>query len=181
MAKDHLIWIDLEMTGLEPAIDSILEIATVVTNAQLEVLAEGPVLAIYQPDSVLEAMNDWCQKQHKKSGLVDRVRASDVSIEQAQKMTMDFLKQYVKPGVSPMCGNSIWQDRRFLNKYMPQLEAYFHYRMVDVSTIKELAKRWAPKVYGGFKKEMRHLALADIHDSINELKYYRQRLLNLPE
>ena len=178
LGKDRLIWIDLEMTGLEPTVDCILEIATVVTDGHLSVIEEGPVVAIHQSDDVLAGMNAWCQKQHKRSGLVTRVRDSQMSTETAEAETLAFLKKHVKAGVSPMCGNSVWQDRRFLAKYMPTLEAYFHYRLIDVSTLKELSKRWMPKVYGGFEKKSRHLALADIHDSIDELKYYRQHLLH---
>lgn len=176
--KDNLIWIDLEMTGLSPDRDFILEIATVVTDTNLEVVAQGPVIAIHQPDTILAAMDDWCTKQHTQSGLVERVRASQYTAEQAQAETIEFLMIHVPPGKSPMCGNSICQDRRFLYRWMPKLEQYFHYRHLDVSTLKILVQRWAPSVYNGVKKEVRHLALADVYDSIAELKHYRQHFLN---
>lgn len=174
--RDNLIWIDLEMTGLNTDSDSIIEIATVVTDAQLNVLAEGPVLAIHTPDPVLAAMDEWNTRQHGASGLTARVRASTVSLADAQGATLEFLKSWVQGGVSPMCGNSICQDRRFMARQMPQLERYFHYRNMDVSTIKELARRWMPSLAAGFTKQASHLALADIHDSIRELLYYRQHL-----
>jgi oligoribonuclease len=174
--RDNLIWIDLEMTGLNTDSDSIIEIATVVTDAQLNVLAEGPVLAIHTPDAVLAAMDEWNTRQHGGSGLVDRIRASSTTLADAEAATLEFLKVWVQGGVSPMCGNSICQDRRFLARQMPQLERYFHYRNLDVSTIKELARRWTPSVSAGFTKQASHLALADIHDSIRELQYYRQHL-----
>jgi oligoribonuclease len=174
--RDNLIWIDLEMTGLDTDSDSIIEIATVVTDAQLNVLAEGPVLAIHTPDPVLAAMDEWNTRQHGASGLADRVRASTVSLADAEGATLEFLKTWVQGGVSPMCGNSICQDRRFMARQMPQLERYFHYRNLDVSTIKELARRWMPQLAAGFTKQASHLALADIHDSIRELLYYRQHL-----
>lgn len=177
---DNLIWIDLEMTGLDTHNDRIIEIATVVTDSQLNLLAEGPVLAIHQPEEVLAAMDDWNQKQHGRSGLLTRVRASTVSEAQAQQETLAFLTPLVPRGASPMCGNSICQDRRFLARCMPQLEDWFHYRNLDVSTLKELAKRWYPPVARGFKKESSHLALDDIRDSIDELRYYRQHLLVPP-
>lgn len=173
----HLIWLDLEMTGLNPEKDHIIEIATIVTDSNLNTVAEGPVFAIKQPKALLDGMDDWNTKQHNSSGLVARILASDVTEQQAEAETLAFLQQHVPFGKSPMCGNSIWQDRRFLVRYMPQLESYFHYRMIDVSTLKELALRWAPKIYGGVQKESRHLALDDIRDSINELRYYRAKFL----
>lgn len=178
--KHNLIWIDLEMTGLDTVHDYIIEIATVVTDSDLNILAEGPVIAIHQPDEVLSAMDEWNTKQHKHSGLVERVRNSDSTAEQAEKLTLAFLEQYVRPGVSPMCGNSICQDRRFLARLMPDLEAYFHYRNLDVSSLKELAKRWAPKIEKQFKKHSSHLAMDDIKDSIDELRHYRKYFINLP-
>ena len=176
VTNDRLIWIDLEMTGLDPLAHEIIEIATVVTDAQLNVLAEGPSLVIHQSDEVLDNMNPWCVEQHGKSGLTQRVRDSRISVAEAEQLTLEFLRQWVPERTSPMCGNSIGQDRRFLVRYMPQLEAFFHYRNLDVSTVKELAARWAPAVKDGFKKESSHLALDDIRDSINELQYYRKHL-----
>lgn len=173
----YLIWVDLEMTGLNPEKDRIIEMATIVTDSDLNVVAEGPVFAVQQPKELLDNMDDWNTKQHNSSGLVARVLASDVTEQMAAAATIEFLKQHVPYGKSPMCGNSIWQDRRFLAKYMPELEHYFHYRMIDVSTLKELSLRWAPKIYGGVKKESKHLALDDIRDSINELRYYREKFL----
>lgn len=172
--KDNLIWIDLEMTGLEPETDVIIEIATIVTDPQLNILAEGPTLAIHQPKDVMDNMNEWCVNQHGKSGLTQRVLDSKVTTEEAEQATIDFLKQYVDDGVSPMCGNSIGQDRRFLYRYMPKLEEFFHYRNIDVSSVKELARRWEPEVLKGFKKKGSHLALDDIRDSIAELQHYRK-------
>lgn len=169
----HLIWIDLEMTGLDTQNDHIIEIATVITDKDLNVLAEGPVLAIHQPDPVLAAMDEWNTRQHGQSGLVARVRASQITMAEAERQTLAFLQQWVPERTSPMCGNSICQDRRFLARQMPQLEAYFHYRNLDVSTVKELARRWAPEVLQGVKKEGSHLALDDIRDSIDELRHYR--------
>lgn len=182
MQKDpeNLIWIDLEMTGLDPDTDRIIEIATVVTDKQLEVLAEGPVMAIHQSDRVLDAMDDWNTRQHGSSGLVERVRASDVKEAEAESRTIDFLSAYLEPGQSPMCGNSICQDRRFLVRWMPGLERFFHYRNLDVSTVKELARRWHPDVASGFTKESTHLALQDIRDSIEELRHYQRELFRLP-
>ncbi len=172
----NLIWIDLEMTGLDTARDHIIEIATIVTDSQLHVLAEGPVLAIHQSDAVLEAMDEWNTRQHGKSGLTERVRSSTCTEQQAEQDTLRFLGEHVPPGCSPMCGNSICQDRRFLARCMPELERYFHYRNLDVSTIKELAMRWAPTVAQGFRKGGSHQALDDTRDSIRELQYYREYL-----
>ncbi len=173
---DNLIWIDLEMTGLDPLNDRIIEIATIVTDSQLNLLAEGPVLALKQSEAVLAAMDEWNTRQHNGSGLVARVRASAVDERAAARATIEFLEQYVPAGKSPMCGNSICQDRRFLARWMPELEAFFHYRNLDVSTIKELARRWYPAVAGGVKKGSSHLALDDIRESIAELQYYRSQL-----
>lgn len=173
---DNLIWIDLEMTGLDPASDYIIEIATLVTDKHLTVLAEGPTLAIHQDDTVLAGMDEWNTRQHGKSGLTQRVRDSVIDEAEAERQTLEFLQQYVPANSSPMCGNSICQDRRFLARCMPQLEKYFHYRNLDVSTLKELARRWAPGVASGFTKEPKHLALDDIRDSIAELAYYREAL-----
>jgi oligoribonuclease len=174
--KTNLIWIDLEMTGLNTFEDQIIEIATIVTDSQLNLVAEGPELAIHQPDSVLEAMDEWNTRQHGQSGLTRRVRESSLTARDAEVMTLAFLAQHVDAKVSPMCGNSICQDRRFMARLMPELEAFFHYRNLDVSTLKELGTRWAPAVMGGFKKESSHLAMDDIRDSINELRYYREHL-----
>ncbi len=176
--RSHLVWIDLEMTGLNPNHDRIIEIATVVTDSNLNILDEGPVFAISQPQALLDGMDDWNQKQHGHSGLIKRVQDSVVTEAFAEQETIRFLKQYVKKGQSPMCGNSIWQDRRFLGKYMPDLEQFFHYRLLDVSTLKELAKRWKPKVYNALDKNSRHLALDDIKDSINELIHYRKYFID---
>ncbi|HEB59508.1 MAG TPA: oligoribonuclease [Gammaproteobacteria bacterium] len=171
---NNLIWIDLEMTGLDTSTDRIIEIATLVTDSQLNVVAEGPILAIHQEDAVLAGMDEWNTRQHGQSGLVERVRASTLSESDAEAETLAFLRQYVPAGKSPMCGNSICQDRRFMARLMPELEAYFHYRNLDVSTLKELARRWAPTVYNGFSKNSSHLAMDDIRDSIEELRYYRE-------
>jgi len=175
-SSDNLIWIDLEMTGLDTQNDSIIEIATLVTDANLQTLAVGPVLAIHQPDQVLAGMDDWNTRQHTGSGLVQRVRESREDLASAEQATLAFLREWVVAGSSPMCGNSICQDRRFLARQMPELEAFFHYRNLDVSSLKELARRWAPEVAAGFSKESRHLALDDIRDSSAELQYYRQQL-----
>lgn len=170
----NLIWIDLEMTGLDPQHDYIIEIATIVTDAQLNILAEGPVLAIHQEDDILDRMDDWNRKHHGQSGLIKRVRESPISESMAELRTIEFLQSWVPASRSPMCGNSICQDRRFLFRCMPQLEKYFHYRNLDVSTIKELATRWAPELNGGFKKKTLHRALDDIKESIEELAYFRK-------
>ncbi|USH02256.1 oligoribonuclease [Grimontia kaedaensis] len=175
----NLIWIDLEMTGLDPEVHKVIEIATVVTDAELNVLAEGPVLAIHQSDEELEKMDDWCTNTHTGSGLVDRVKASTVSETDAIKQTIAFLQDWVPAGVSPICGNSVGQDRRFLYKHMPELERFFHYRTVDVSTIKELVRRWEPEVLSGIKKQGTHLALDDIRESIEELRYYRSKIFTI--
>lgn len=174
--KENLIWIDLEMTGLDPDRDRVIEIASVVTDKELTVLAEGPVLAIHQADEVLAGMDEWNTRQHTSSGLVDRVRASTVTEREAESLTIEFLRQHVDQGASPICGNSICQDRRFLIRHMPELAAYFHYRNLDVSTLKILAKLWLPEVGSRFEKKSVHLALADIHDSIRELRFYREHL-----
>jgi oligoribonuclease len=175
-AADNLIWIDLEMTGLRPEADDIIEIATLVTNAELELVEEGPVIAIHQDEAALARMDDWNQRQHGSSGLLARVRASRVGVAEAERQTIDFLARHVEAGRSPMCGNSICQDRRFLARHMPQLESFFHYRNLDVSTLKELARRWAPEVLGRFVKSGTHLALDDIRESVRELRHYRQSL-----
>ena len=176
----NLIWIDLEMTGLDTDRDSIIEIATIVTDNHLNILEEGPVFAIHQSDEVLNAMDDWNTSHHTSSGLVKRVRESTISEKKAEHDTVDFLDRHVPKGKSPMCGNSICQDRRFLARCMPDLEGWFHYRNLDVSSLKELANRWAPEMAAGYNKESKHLALDDIRDSITELKYYREHFLKLP-
>lgn len=173
----RLIWIDLEMTGLNTDTDHIIEIATVVTDKDLEILAEGPVLAVHQSEEVLAGMDDWNRRQHGGSGLSARVRASNITAAEAQKRTLEFLMRWLEPGESPMCGNSICQDRRFLAREMPQLERFFHYRNLDVSTLKELARRWAPQVFAGLEKHSAHLALEDIRQSIRELAYYREHFI----
>lgn len=176
-SEHNLIWLDLEMTGLDPARDRILEIATLITDSQLEPVAEGPVIAIHQPEAILAGMDDWNRDHHGRSGLVERVRISTTAETQAEALTLEFLARFVPAGTSPMCGNSICQDRRFLARWMPRLEAYFHYRNLDVSTLKILAQRWAPDVASAFKKQSRHLALDDIRESIDELRHYRTHLM----
>ena len=175
--ESRLVWLDMEMTGLHPDIDRIIEVAMVVTDSELNLLAEGPVLAIHQPDTVLDAMDKWNQSTHGKSGLIDRVRASTLTEAAAQGILLEFIRAWVPEGKSPMCGNSIGQDRRFMARYMPELESWFHYRNLDVSTLKELARRWAPEVYRSFKKRGAHTALADIQESIDELRHYRQHFI----
>ncbi|HET7307631.1 MAG TPA: oligoribonuclease [Gammaproteobacteria bacterium] len=175
---ENLIWIDLEMTGLDSARDRIIEIATLVTDKHLAAIAEGPVLAIHQPESVLDGMDSWNVKHHGESGLIARVRDSEVDAAEAERQTLEFLREHVPERTSPMCGNSICQDRRFLAREMPELERFFHYRNLDVSTLKELAKRWAPDIAKGFKKDSAHVALSDIKDSIEELEYYRRTLFD---
>jgi oligoribonuclease len=177
--QNNLIWIDLEMTGLDPEKERIIEIATIVTDSRLRLLAEGPSMAIHQSDALLAAMDDWNTEQHGSSGLAARVRESRLSEREAERETLEFLRHWVPEGASPMCGNSIGQDRRFLVKYMPQLERYFHYRNLDVSTVKELARRWRPDVLDGVKKQGSHLALDDIRDSIAELQHYREHFFRV--
>ena len=175
----NLIWVDLEMTGLDPETDRIIEVAVVVTDANLNVLAEGPVYAIHQTDAVLNGMDAWNKGTHGRSGLIDRVKASNITEAMAEDALIDFLIDYVPRGKSPMCGNTICQDRRFMAKTMPKLEAFFHYRNLDVSTLKELARRWKPELIDGFKKQQKHTALADIMESIDELKYYRELFIRI--
>ena len=181
MAGDanNLVWIDMEMTGLQPDSDRIIEIAMLVTDPQLNVLAEGPLIVVHQPDEVLEAMDSWNRNTHKKTGLIDRVRASRMTESDAERTAIDFLAQHVPASSSPMCGNSICQDRRFLARWMPKLESYFHYRNLDVSTLKELVRRWKPEAMKGFAKEGKHEALADILESIEEPKYYRRTVMTI--
>lgn len=181
MAQDPnaLIWIDMEMSGLNPETDRVLEIAIVITDAQLNTVAEAPVLVIHQPDAVLDAMDNWNKSTHKKSGLIDRVKASTLSETDVENRMVEWLAQYVPAGVSPICGNSVHQDRRFLVKYLPKLDGYFHYRLIDVSTLKELARRWKPEVLNGMVKHGKHEALADIHESIEELRYYRAQIMKI--
>lgn len=178
-SDQNLIWVDLEMTGLDPETHKIIEIATIVTDSELNILAEGPVLAIHQPESELEKMDDWCTNTHTNSGLVERIRKSNVDEQEAIRQTIEFLEHWVPKGQSPICGNSIGQDRRFLYKHMPELEEYFHYRYVDVSTLKELTRRWKPEVLDGFSKSGSHLALDDIRESIAELQYYRKTIFSI--
>ncbi|MFZ4478619.1 MAG: oligoribonuclease [Rhodoferax sp.] len=175
----NLIWLDCEMTGLDPEQDRIIEVAVIVTGPQLECRTEGPVLVIHQSNEQLEKMDAWNKGTHGKSGLIDKVRASSVTEDEAQTQLIAFLSQYVPKKGSPMCGNSVGQDRRFLVKYMPKLEAYFHYRNLDVSTLKELSKRWRPEIHASFKKQQRHTALADVHESIDELEHYRKHFFKL--
>jgi oligoribonuclease len=177
--NDNLIWLDMEMTGLLPDSDRIIELAVVVTDAELNVIAESPVIVVHQSDEVLDGMDAWNKGTHGRSGLIEKVKASSTNEEQATVQMLEFLKQHVSAGKSPMCGNSICQDRRFMARYMPGLEQYFHYRNLDVSTFKELARRWKPAVYSGFKKASKHEALADIYESIDELKYYREHFIKL--
>jgi oligoribonuclease len=176
-SNDNLIWLDMEMSGLLPDSDRILELAAVVTDADLNVLGESPVLVIHQADSVLEGMDAWNKGTHGRSGLIEKVKASTLDEQVATEQMIAFLKQYVPAGKSPMCGNSICQDRRFMARYMPDLESFFHYRNLDVSVFKELARRWKPSIYSGFKKTSKHEALADIYESIDELKYYREHFI----
>ena len=176
-SDQNLVWLDCEMTGLDPDKERIIEIAVVVTGPQLTPRIEGPVLAIHQSDELLDQMDKWNKRTHGRTGLIDKVKASTVTEEDAQAQLLVFLAKYVPKGTTPMCGNTIGQDRRFLSKYMPKLEAFFHYRNVDVSTFKELAKRWQPEVYSAFKKRQRHTALADVHESIDELQHYREHFL----
>ena len=181
MAQDqsHLVWLDMEMTGLDPDRDRIIEVAIVITDSRLETVAEAPVIAVHQPDSVLDAMDEWNTRTHGASGLVERVRASTISEAEAEACMLEFIQRHVPERVSPLCGNSVCQDRRFMARYMPRLEAWLHYRNLDVSTLKELAKRWRPEVYASLKKEGRHQALSDIHESIQELRHYREHFLRL--
>jgi oligoribonuclease len=174
--NDRLVWVDMEMSGLFPETDRILEIAMIVTDGDLNIVAEGPVLVVHQEDAVLDRMDAWNKGTHGKSGLIDKVKASTLSEADVEAECLAFLKQHVKSSISPMCGNTIHQDRRFMNRYMPKLEAYFHYRNIDVSTIKELCKRWQPEVAKGFSKQQAHTALADIIESVEELRYYREKL-----
>lgn len=177
--NDNLIWIDMEMSGLLPDSDRILELAAVVTDANLNIIAESPVLVVHQSDAVLDGMDAWNKATHGRSGLIDKVKASKLDEVTATQQMIEFLKQHVSSGKSPMCGNSICQDRRFMARYMPELESYFHYRNLDVSVFKELSRRWKPAVYSGFKKTSKHEALADIYESIEELKYYREHFIKL--
>jgi oligoribonuclease len=174
--NDRLVWVDMEMTGLDPQTDRILEIAMIVTDADLNLLAEGPVLVIHQSDELLDKMDAWNKGTHGRSGLIDKVKASTLSETEAEQACLQFLKEHVKSSTSPMCGNTIHQDRRFMVRYMPKLESYFHYRNIDVSTVKELCKRWHPEIAKGFQKKQAHTALADILESVDELRYYRDKL-----
>lgn len=174
--NDRLVWVDMEMSGLNPETDRILEIAMIITDGDLNIVAEGPVLVVHQSDEILNAMDAWNKGTHGKSGLIDKVKASTLTEVDVEEQCLSFMREHVKANISPMCGNTIHQDRRFMNRYMPKLEAYFHYRNVDVSTIKELAKRWHPEVLGGFAKQQAHTALADIRESVEELKYYREKV-----
>ena len=174
--NDRLVWVDMEMSGLFPETDRILEIAMIVTDGDLNIVAEGPVLVVHQEDAVLDRMDAWNKGTHGKSGLIDKVKASTLTEADVEAECLAFLKQHVKSSISPMCGNTIHQDRRFMNRYMPKLEAYFHYRNIDVSTIKELCKRWQPEIAKGFSKQQAHTALADIIESVEELRYYREKL-----
>lgn len=178
--SDNLVWLDMEMTGLEPEVDHVLEIATIITDSNLEILAEGPLIAIFQPDSILDVMDEWNTTHHTNSGLIERVRTEGISVEEAEQKTLEFLKLFIDPQQSPLCGNSIGQDRRFIVRYLPQLDEFLHYRSIDVSTVKELAKRWHPEVYSGFKKKGFHRALDDVRESIDELKFYRKLFFKSP-
>jgi len=177
--ENRLIWLDMEMTGLDPAKERIIEVAVVVTEADLTLVAEGPVLVIHQPNSLLDAMDSWNKSTHSKSGLIDKVKASTLTEAEAEDLLLRFLSQHVPAGKSPLCGNTVSQDRRFMYAYMPRLEQFFHYRNLDVSTLKELARRWVPAIYKGFEKQSKHEALADIYESIDELKYYREKWLKV--
>lgn len=178
MDKNNLVWIDLEMTGLNPDTDKIIEIATIVTDSDLNILAEGPHMVIHQSDEILDAMDEWCTENHGKSGLTDRVKASKISCAEAEQRTLEFLKQWVPERTSPLCGNSIGQDRRFMVRHMPMLEAFFHYRNIDVSTVKELGRRWAPTMVDAHKKSGSHQALQDIKESISELQHYQEHFFS---
>jgi oligoribonuclease len=178
-SDQNLVWLDCEMTGLDPEKERIIEIAVIITGPQLTPRIEGPVLAVHQTDELLDQMDSWNKGTHGRSGLIDKVKASTITEAQAEQQILDFLAKYAPKGSTPMCGNSISQDRRFLVKYMPKLEAFFHYRNVDVSTLKELAKRWRPEIYNSFKKQQKHTALADVHESIDELAHYREHFLKL--
>ena len=177
----RLVWLDMEMTGLNPEVERIIEVAVVVTEPDLTIVAEGPVLVIHQSDDILNAMDKWNKGTHGKSGLIEKVKASTLTEAQAEDELISFLKQHVPAGKSPLCGNTVSQDRRFMYKYMPKFEQFFHYRTIDVSTLKELARRWRPELLKGFEKRSKHEALADIHESIDELKYYREHFINLPD
>ena len=175
----HLVWIDLEMTGLDPQKERIIEIATIITDSDLNTIAEGPVCAVQQPQALFDAMDEWNQKHHSASGLLARIASEGVSEREAEALTLAFIEQHVARGEAPLCGNTIWQDRRFLNRYMPTLESYLHYRMIDVSSVKELAKRWRPDVANSFSKKNEHTALADVRESIGELKHYREHFFKM--
>jgi oligoribonuclease len=178
--ESRLVWLDMEMTGLDPAVERIIEVAVIVTEPDLTIVAEGPVMVIHQEDAVLDAMDKWNKGTHGKSGLIDKVKASVFNEQDAEQVLLDFLAQHVPAGKSPLCGNTVSQDRRFMYKYMPKLEQFFHYRTIDVSTLKELARRWRPELLKGFEKHSKHEALADIHESIQELRYYRDHFINIP-
>ena len=178
--ESRLVWLDMEMTGLDPAVERIIEVAVIVTEPDLTIVAEGPVMVIHQEDAVLDAMDKWNKGTHGKSGLIDKVKASVFNEQDAEQALLDFLAQHVPAGKSPLCGNTVSQDRRFMYNYMPKLEQFFHYRTIDVSTLKELARRWRPELLKGFEKHSKHEALADIHESIQELRYYRDHFINIP-
>lgn len=178
--QNHLIWLDMEMTGLDPQNDRIIELAMVITDGNLNIVAESQAWVVHQADAVLDAMDDWNKGTHGRSGLIDKVKASTLSVEAVQQAALDFLAEWVPQRASPMCGNSICQDRRFMARWMPELETWFHYRNLDVSTLKELCKRWQPEIHRQFKKQGKHTALADIHESIDELKFYREHFLRVP-